>query len=81
MSGPGVDVGDFELYLSEVPLLAPGAPVSRRLLERFSGSILEGSVLALLPGDLARIESGMVHLEVQNAETRITTLRANWHKV
>lgn len=42
----------FRLYLETMPLLAQGAPVARRLLEEFTGYILEGSVTGLSPVEL-----------------------------
>ncbi|KAL1138105.1 hypothetical protein AAG570_009797 [Ranatra chinensis] len=80
MTGPNMDSGDYELYLSEVPLVAPGAPVSRRFIERFSGSSHEGSALGLVPNELARIESGLVHLEVADIRTSNTLLLSDWTK-
>ena len=81
MSGPSIDGGEYQLYLSEVPLVAPGAPVTKKLLETFSGAHLEGSALAILPAELARIDSGMVHLEVYNVRTQSNILSADWGKV
>ncbi|XP_023289861.1 dorsal-ventral patterning protein Sog [Orussus abietinus] len=54
----------LKLYLETMPLLAQGAPVSRRLLEEFTGPTLEGSVTGLSPVELYRIESGIGFLEV-----------------
>ena len=54
----------LRLFLETMPLLAQGAQVSRRLLEEFTGNILEGSVTGLSPVELFRIESGIGFLEV-----------------
>ena len=59
----------LKLYLETMPVLAQGAPVSRRLLEEFTGSILEGSVAGLSPVELYRIESGIGFLEVTNNQS------------
>jgi hypothetical protein len=64
-----------------VPVVAPGAPENRRLLDNFSSTFVEGSSVALLPNELAWIESGMVHLEVYNVRTGSTILTAEWGKV
>lgn len=61
----------FRLYLETMPLLAQGAPVSKRLLEEFTGSSLEGSVTGLSPVELYRIESGIGFL-------LLTDSKSNW---
>ncbi|XP_043685398.1 dorsal-ventral patterning protein Sog isoform X3 [Vespula pensylvanica] len=58
----------FRLYLETMPLLAQGAPVARRLLEEFTGNVLEGSVTGLSPVELYRIESGIGFLEVTDKQ-------------
>ena len=58
----------FRLYLETMPLLAQGAPVARRLLEEFTGYVLEGSVTGLSPVELYRIESGIGFLEVTDKQ-------------
>ncbi|XP_043484580.1 dorsal-ventral patterning protein Sog isoform X2 [Leptopilina heterotoma] len=63
------DTRSLRLYLETMPVLAQGAPVSRRLLEEFTGSVLEGSVAGLSPVELYRIESGIGFLEVTNNQS------------
>lgn len=59
----------YQLYLEEIPIEAPGAPVSRRLLEEFSGHYLEGSFLDFSPYDLVKLETSVVYLEVRTNDT------------
>lgn len=66
---PNVNDRTLQLFLETMPLLAQGAPVSRRLLEEFTGSVLEGSVTGLSPIELYRIESGIGFLEVADKLT------------
>ncbi|XP_015519494.1 dorsal-ventral patterning protein Sog isoform X1 [Neodiprion pinetum] len=56
----------LQLHLETMPLIAQGAPVARRLLEEFTGTVLEGSVTGLSPVELYRIESGISYLEVRD---------------
>ncbi|XP_053678885.1 dorsal-ventral patterning protein Sog [Anopheles nili] len=66
----------LELYLEELPLEAPNAPVSRRLLEEFSGNQLEGFQLGLPPRELAKLETSVIYLEVRSNSTSDPLLRA-----
>ncbi|XP_024942281.1 dorsal-ventral patterning protein Sog isoform X2 [Cephus cinctus] len=59
----------LKLYLETLPLLAQGAPVYRRLLEEFTGTVLGGSVTGLSPVELYRIDSGIGFLEVDDKDT------------
>uniref|UniRef100_A0A182FME1 VWFC domain-containing protein n=1 Tax=Anopheles albimanus TaxID=7167 RepID=A0A182FME1_ANOAL len=60
----------LQLYLEELPLEAPNAPVSRRLLEDFAGNQLEGFALELPARELAKLETSVIYLEVRsNAST------------
>ncbi|XP_011307263.1 dorsal-ventral patterning protein Sog [Fopius arisanus] len=63
----------LRLYLETMPLLAQGAPVSRRLLEEFNGNVLEGSVTGLSPIELYRIDSGIGFLEVMAVNKNVST--------
>lgn len=54
----------LRLYLETMPLLAEGAPVSKRLLEEFHGNVLEGSVSGLSQIEIFRIDSGIGFLEL-----------------
>lgn len=66
ISGGGIGADrTLQLYLETMPLLVQGAPVARRLLEEFTGSVLEGSVTGLSSVELYRIESGVSYLEVR----------------
>uniref|UniRef100_A0A182N420 Short gastrulation n=1 Tax=Anopheles dirus TaxID=7168 RepID=A0A182N420_9DIPT len=66
----------LQLYLEELPLEAPNAPVSRRLLEDFGGNQLEGFQLGLPPRELARLETSVIYLEVRSNSTTEPLLRA-----
>ncbi|KAJ9586696.1 hypothetical protein L9F63_019734, partial [Diploptera punctata] len=71
----------LQLYLKEMPFLIPGAPVSRRLLEEFKGSHVEGYLLSMSRADFSRIESGVSFLEVQDEASGIVILRAQLRQV
>lgn len=73
--GLGNNQTNLSLSLETMPLLAPGAPVFRRLLDEFSGNLLEGSVTALSSLELYRIESGISFLELSDQETNTKILR------
>ncbi|CAG2067862.1 unnamed protein product, partial [Timema podura] len=64
LSGLHPEDKDLKLNLESLPFLAPGAPVSRRLLEEFQGSQLEGFVIGISPMDLMQIEAGVSFLEI-----------------
>jgi chordin len=66
----------LQLFLEEIPIEAPGAPVSRRLLEEFSGNYLEGFVLGMLPSDLAKLETSVCYLEVRRKDRDEAVLKA-----
>uniref|UniRef100_A0A1S4G9Q5 Uncharacterized protein n=1 Tax=Anopheles gambiae TaxID=7165 RepID=A0A1S4G9Q5_ANOGA len=69
----------LQLYLEELPLEAPNAPVARRLLEDFSGNQLEGFQLGLPPRELAKLETSVIYLEVRSNGTAEPVLRARLH--
>nr|CAD7201391.1 unnamed protein product [Timema douglasi] len=75
LSGLHPEDKDLKLNLESVPFLAPGAPVSRRLLEEFQGSQLEGFVIGISPMDLMQIESGVSFLEIQDNKTVLLRAR------
>lgn len=83
ISVTGKDVEDhpFELYLEDIPFLAPGAPVTRRLLEEFSGSSVEGFSFALSQHELARLETSVVFLDIWDMKRGQSVLRTRWDKV
>ncbi|XP_065092482.1 dorsal-ventral patterning protein Sog [Ochlerotatus camptorhynchus] len=55
-----------QLYLEELPIEAPNAPISRTLLEDFTGNYLEGFVLALPSTELAKLETSVIYLEIRS---------------
>ncbi|KAF4519369.1 hypothetical protein B566_EDAN011375 [Ephemera danica] len=71
----------LELYLEDLPILVVGAPVSRRKLVEFYGSQLEGFAIGLSDFELARIDSGVAFLDVMDARTNTSLLRARIDKV
>lgn len=58
----------FKLFLEEIPIEAPGAPVSRRQLDEWSGYYLEGFNMDILAADLAKLETSVVYVEVRTDE-------------
>lgn len=66
----------LQLYLEDMPMVAPNAPVSRRLLEEFNGTLVEGFA-QLTPQELSRIDSGVCFLEVVDLLTGALLLQAN----
>lgn len=63
----------LKLYLETMPVLAEGAPVSKRLLEEFNGNILEGSINGLSQIEMYRIDSGIGFLELIGFNNNITS--------
>lgn len=57
----------FQLYLEEMPIEAPGATVTRRLLNEFSGNYMEGYELNMRSYELAKLESSVCYLEVRGS--------------
>lgn len=66
----------LQLYLEEIPIEAPGAPVNRRLLEDFSGHYLEGFVATMTETELAKLETSVCYLEVRSKERDEPLLKA-----
>uniref|UniRef100_A0A182J073 Dorsal-ventral patterning protein Sog n=1 Tax=Anopheles atroparvus TaxID=41427 RepID=A0A182J073_ANOAO len=66
----------LQLVLEELPLEAPNAPVSRRLLEDFGGNQLESFALGLPAAELAKLETSVLYLEVRSNATSEPVLRA-----
>ena len=81
LSGLSPEDRSLQLYLKELPFIAPGAPVSRKLLEEFKGSHLEGFVLSIPPAEFSRIDSGVCFLEVQDEASGIVLLQARLRHV
>lgn len=55
----------FQLYLEEIPIEAPGAPVSRRQLAEWTGYYLEGFNMDIPAADRAKLETSVVYVEVR----------------
>lgn len=81
LSGLGSEQRRLELYLEDLPILVPGAPVSRRKLVEFYGAQLEGFAIGLTDVELARIDSGVAFLDVMDPKENISLLRARIDKV
>ncbi|XP_055384862.1 dorsal-ventral patterning protein Sog [Condylostylus longicornis] len=65
----------FQIYLEEKPIEAIGAPISRKLLEEFSGTHLEGFVLNMPYNELAKLESSVCYLEIYSKASKELLLR------
>lgn len=77
IAGRGSHQRTMELYLEEVPFIAPGAPVSRALLEEeFTTTNVEGTLAGVTQGDLARLETGVVFLDLKDKIKNETMLKA-----
>lgn len=66
---------DLQIYLEEKPIEAIGAPVTRKLLEDFSGSYMEGFVLNMPSNELVKLESSVCYLEIHSKEKKELLLR------
>uniref|UniRef100_U5ESB1 Putative short gastrulation n=1 Tax=Corethrella appendiculata TaxID=1370023 RepID=U5ESB1_9DIPT len=66
----------LQLYLEELPIEAPNAPISRRLLEDFSGNYLEGFIVVMPSVELAKLETSVVYLEVRSKSKDEALLKA-----
>lgn len=58
----------YQLILEEIPIEAPGAPVSTKVLDEFSGHFLEGFVIGLSSYELAKLETSICYLQVKSKE-------------
>ncbi|XP_054286307.1 dorsal-ventral patterning protein Sog-like [Macrosteles quadrilineatus] len=81
LSGTWSEDRTMGLYLEDIPLVAPGAPVTRRLLEEFAGNTVEGFVLGLTPTELTRLDTGVVHFDIKDLHTTKSLLKAHWRQV
>lgn len=81
MSGLVPEDRTLELYMEDVPLIAPGAPVTKRQLEEFTAPSTEGFVLGLTPSELTRLDTGVVHFEIRDTQNSQALLRARWRQV
>lgn len=71
----------LRLYLEEMPIEAPGAPITRKLLEEFGGNYLEGFQVEMANYELARLETHVVYLEVYSEDHKRPLLRAKLRNV
>ncbi|EDX01797.1 dorsal-ventral patterning protein Sog [Drosophila yakuba] len=71
----GVPAQDLQLYLEEKPIEAIGAPVTRKLLEEFNGSYLEGFFLSMPSAELIKLEMSVCYLEVHAKHSKQLLLR------
>lgn len=65
----------FQLFLEEIPIEAPGAPVTRKILDEFSGHYMEGFVLGMTSYELAKLETSVCYLEVRTQDRGDVVLR------
>ncbi|EDW27057.1 GL16443 [Drosophila persimilis] len=71
----GVPPQDLQLYLEEKPIEAIGAPVTRKLLEEFNGSYLEGFFLSMPSAELIKLEMSVCYLELHSKHSKQLLLR------
>lgn len=74
------EASSYRLYLEDTPMMIPNAPVSRRLLDDFNGTLLEG-FNHLPPNELAKIGSGVSFLEIVDFNTERLFLRGSLKSV
>lgn len=72
---------NLRLYLEEMPIEAPGAPINRKMLEEFGGNYLEGFQIEMANYELARLETHVVYLEVYSVDHKRPLLRAKLKNV
>jgi chordin len=65
----------LELYVEDIPVLAPNAPRSRKKIVEFFGPQVEGFAIGLTDIDLARISSGMSFLHVVDNKSNASLLQ------
>lgn len=66
---------DLQLYLEEKPIEAIGAPVTRKLLEEFNSSYIEGFVLGMPSAELIKLETSVCYLELHTKHSHQLLLR------
>ncbi|XP_052873639.1 dorsal-ventral patterning protein Sog [Anopheles cruzii] len=81
LAGVPSSMHPLSLFIEELPLEAPNAPVHRRLLQEFSGNHLEGFALELPTRELAKLETSVIYLEVRSNATRESLLRSKVRSV
>lgn len=68
----------LELYLIQMPMLAPGAPVTSRFLEEFRGNQIENSgneVHELTDEESINLNSGVAFMEIREKDSRSVLLK------
>lgn len=65
LNGFGNQQRNYQLFIEEIPIEAPGAPVSRKMLDEFSGHFVEGFFLGMTSYELAKLESSVCYLEIR----------------
>lgn len=71
LNGLGPHDRHMNLYLQQMPMLAPGAPVTSRHLEEFKGNQLENSINEQLSQEeLVLLETGVKYLEIRDKENK-----------
>lgn len=82
LTGMGTYDKVMQLYLLQMPMLAPGAPVTTRLLEDFKGNHSEDSGNELLlEAELIHLESAVAYLEVREKDSKTVLLRGTIKQV
>lgn len=81
LSGSNVKSRLFELYIEDSPLLIPGAPVFRRLLEEFEGPMFEGYTIGLSQEELLRLNVNIVHMDLWDPKLGQSILKTEWKYV
>lgn len=81
LSGSNVKNRIFELYIEDSPILLPGAPVFRRLLEEFEGPTLEGYTIGIGQEELLRLNVNIVHVDLWDPKLGQSILKTEWKYV
>ncbi|KAK6620324.1 hypothetical protein RUM44_006725 [Polyplax serrata] len=76
LSGTGAEFRSYQLFLEDTPMVAPNSPVSKRHLEDFNGTFLEGFT-QLTPQELLRMDTGVCFFEIKDLLTGAVLLRAD----
>ncbi|CAH0381797.1 unnamed protein product [Bemisia tabaci] len=71
----------LQLFIEDIPFIAPGAPVTRKLLEEFVGLNMEGTTVGLSQDELLRLEAGVVYFDIRSSKTGATILKGHWKQV
>ncbi|XP_014241548.1 dorsal-ventral patterning protein Sog [Cimex lectularius] len=72
--------GEYGLYLAQLPMDVPGAPVTRKILDEGQNHI-EGSSLGLLPSELATLANGVTYVEINSQASGQILLKAQWTQI